>query len=193
MKKLIFALTILTMTSLNAQQRSKNDVELTPILGVAFSNYYGEDRLENQNLSSTQFGADLDFFFNNRWSLRSGLLFQTMGSKVARNYTEKLHYITVPVNANWHFGSTRKWNLNFGPNFSFLTAAEGNGIDLKDEANSFQLGLAYGIGYKIEVNEKFSILIDYQGITGLTDVPKDNYYTIRNTYGSFNIGGVFKL
>ena len=187
MKKLIFALTILTMTSLNAQQRSKNDVELTPILGVAFSNYYGEDRLENQNLSSTQFGADLDFFFNDRWSLRSGLLFQTMGSKVARNYTEKLHYVTVPVNANWHFGSTRKWNL------SFLTAADGNGVDIKEEANSFQLGLAYGIGYKIEVNEKFSILIDYQGITGLTDVPKDNYYTIRNTYGSFNIGGVFKL
>ncbi len=178
---------------INAQHRSKNDVELTPLIGFATSNYYGEERLNNSSLSSVNFGADFDFFFNDRWSLRSGLLFQTMGSEVTPYYTEKLNYVTIPVNANWHFGSTRKWNLNFGPNFGFLNSAKGNGSDIKNRANSTQLGLAYGIGCKIEVNEKISVLIDYQGMTGLSEVPKKSYYTIKNMYGAFNVGGVFKL
>ncbi|MBD3724144.1 MAG: PorT family protein [Flavobacteriaceae bacterium] len=162
-------------------------------MGYSSSNYYGEDQLDTNTLSGASFGVGADYFFNDRWSLRSGLHYQQMGTKGNGGYEEKLKYITLPVNANWHFGSTRKWNLNFGPSFSLLTSAKNNFGDLKDLANPFQLGLAYGIGYKIEVNEKFSILIDLQGIAGLTDVPKESDYTIKNSYSSINIGGVFKL
>ncbi|WP_445455331.1 porin family protein [Flavobacterium sp. HNIBRBA15423] len=199
MRKVFFAMVVLSMfsTICIAQERSKGDVELTPIIGYASSNYYGEKELNNSNLSSVSFGVDADYFFNDRWSLRSGLIYQTMGSKVTSYYSEKLNYLTLPINANWHFGSTRKWNLNFGPNLGFLMSAKSEdrnvSRDIKDAANGLQLGLAYGIGYKIEVNEKFSILIDYQGMTGLSDVPKDSNYTIKNAYSSFNVGGVFKI
>ena len=149
--------------------------------------------MNNSSISTVSFGVGSDYFFNARWSLRSGLQFQTMGSKVTSFYQEKLNYLSLPVNANWHFGSTRKWNLNFGPSFSFLLSAKADGVDIKDQANTFQLGLAYGIGYKIEINESFSLLIDLQGVTGLTDVPKESPYTIKNAYSSINFGGVFKL
>jgi len=200
MRKLFLSGLLLFSIAFYAQKREKGAIELTPKIGYASSNYYSDENINNSALSSVNFGADADFFFNDRWSLRSGLFYQMMGSKY-RGYMgynvgtikEKLHYITLPVNANWHFGSTRKWNLNFGPSFSFMTSAEMNGEDIKDEANAFQLGLSYGIGYKIEVNEKFSILIDYQGITGLTDVPKDAPYTLKNVYSSFNVGAVIKL
>lgn len=192
-KVLLVVVTTFVLGFANAQERSKGDVELTPIIGYASSNYYGEENLNNSTLSSVNFGANVDYFFNDRWSLRSGLLYQTMGSKVTSYYTEKLSYLTIPVNANWHFGSTRKWNLNFGPNLGFLMAADAEGRNIKKLANGFQLGLAYGIGYKIEVNEKFSVLIDYQGMAGLTEVPKDSGLSIKNAYSSFNIGGVFKL
>lgn len=194
MKKVLFtAIAVLGFTFASAQLRDKGAIELVPQIGYSSSNYYGESNMNNSALSSVTFGVGSDYFFNDRWSLRSGLHFQTMGSKLSSYYEEKLNYLTLPVNANWHFGSTRKWNLNFGPSFSFLMSAKGNGDDIKDKANTFQLGLAYGIGYKIEINDKFSILIDYQGITGLSDVPKDSNFTIRNAYGAFNVGGVFKL
>jgi hypothetical protein len=192
-KVLLSAVAILAFGFVNAQTREKGTIELIPQIGYSSANYYGEENLNNSSLSTVTFGVGADYFFNNRWSLRSGLHYQTMGSEITSNYEEKLNYLTIPVNANWHFGSTRKWNLNFGPSFGFLMSAKGGGEDIKDLANTFQVGLAYGIGYKIQVNEKFSILIDFQGMSGLSEVPKDSDYTIKNAYSAFNVGGVFKL
>jgi hypothetical protein len=194
MKKIILILTVvLTSTFANAQLREKGAIEITPQIGFSSSNYYGEDvGSENDPISGVAFGVGGDYFFNNRWSLRSGVFLQTMGTEVL-GVKEKLNYITIPVNANWHFGSTRKWNLNFGPSIGFLTSAKANGTDIKDLANTTQLGLNIGIGYKIEVSPKISILIDYQALAGLSDVSKDSDFTVKNNYGSFNVGGVFKL
>jgi hypothetical protein len=192
MKKIICLSMLFSAIAMYAQNREKGTIEVTPIIGFSSANYYSNESLSNSAVSSFDFGVNGDYYFNDRWSLRSGLLFQTMGSQYI-NFEDKLEYFTLPINANWHFGSTRKWNLNFGPSLGFLMSAKANGIDVKDEANSFQLGLSYGIGYKIEVSQKFSILIDFQGITGLTEVIKDTQIPIKNAYSAFNIGGVFKL
>lgn len=194
MKKIILTLAVaLTATFAQAQLREKGAIEIAPQIGYSNSNYYGEDvGSENDPISGFAFGVGGDYFFNNRWSLRSGLMFQTMGTEVF-GVKEKLNYITIPVNANWHFGSTRKWNLNFGPSVGFLTSVKSGSTDVKDEANTTQIGFNIGIGYKIEVSPKVSILIDYQGLAGLNDVSKSSDFTIKNNYGSFNLGGVFKL
>lgn len=113
-----------------------------------------------------------------------------MGSEYGA-FKDELKYLTLPLNANWHFGSTRKWNLNFGPSIGFIMSAESDGIDVKDDVNSTQIGLNVGIGYKIEVSPSFSILIDYQSMTGLTEVAKE--FSFKNNYGSFNLGAVIKL
>ncbi|HRG17576.1 MAG TPA: porin family protein [Flavobacterium lutivivi] len=192
MKKIICLGLLFSSFLMNSQSREKGAIEIVPLIGYSSSNYYGESNLDNSTLSSVNFGVEGDYYFNDRWSLRSGLLFQTMGTKFS-GYKEELKYITIPVNANWHFGSTRKWNLNFGLNAGFLTSADANGTDIKDLANSFQLGIAYGIGYKLEVSPKFSLLFDMQGMTGMTEVAKDSDYTLKNAYSTINIGGVFKL
>ena len=160
MKKIILAVIALgAFTFSNAQSRAKGTIELIPLVGSSSSNYYGDNgNSSNSSLSSINYGIDADYFFNNRWSLRSGLLSQTMGSQFP-GVKEKLNYLTIPVNANWHFGSTRKWNLNFGPSIGLLLSAKDNSTDIKDLANTTQIGLNYGIGYKIEVSTKFSILL----------------------------------
>ena len=116
-----------------------------------------------------------------------------MGSELSGGFKEKINYLTLPVNANWHFGSTRKWNLNFGPSIGFVMSAKFDGNDIKDLVVATQVGLNYGIGYKIFVNEKFSILIDYQGMTGLTGIDDSGDTSLKNAYGSFNLGAVIKL
>lgn len=196
MKKIILSVLALgAFTFSNAQTREKGAIELTPQIGYSSSNYYsGDAGVLNEPISGVAFGVTGDYYFNNRWSLRSGLLFQTMGTTSDIIDTEeKLNYITFPINANWHFGSTRKWNLNFGTSIGFLTAAESDGVDIKDGVVSTQIGLNVGIGYKIEVSPKVGILIDYQSMAGLTDIIKGSEFSTRNNFGSFNLGLVCKL
>ena len=178
----------------SAQLREKGTTELIPTIGSATSNYYGttNNLLYSTPISSLNIGLQGDYFYSSRWSLRSGVLFQTMGSQYP-GYIEELKYISIPVNANWHFGSTRKWNLNFGPTLGLLTSATANGVDIKSKANGFQYGLQVGIGYKLQLTDRFSILLDYQSMSGLSKISKDSQNQIKNSYGSFDLGAVFKL
>lgn len=145
--------------------------------------------------------------------MRSGLIADKMGGKYKISFADydpivngdttiyfedKLNYLSIPINANWHFGSTRKWNLNFGLSPSFLTSANIviNGKESKipsSDIESFQLGLTYGIGYKIEINKKFGILIDTQFFNGLTNINKSSEARIVNAGYSLNVGGVIQL
>lgn len=192
MKKMVLLVALIINVASFSQERDKGVVELTPVIGYVSSNYYGDAGSGNKSINTLGFGLDLDYFFNDRWSLRSGILSQKLGTQFT-GVKDELNYITIPVNANWHFGSTRKWNLNFGPSIGFLTAAKENGSDIKALVNTTQLALNIGIGYKIEVSEKFSILLDYQSQTGLSDITKTSGTDLRNATGTFNIGGVIVL
>ncbi|MGV9004203.1 outer membrane beta-barrel protein [Flavobacterium sp.] len=194
MKNVILTvIAVFAISIANGQVREKGAIEITPQIGYSSANYFGKDvGGANDPIVDATFGVAGDYFFNNRWSLHSGLLFQTMGTKVG-SLKEELKYLTIPVNANWHFGSTRKWYLNFGPSVGFIMSAKSDGVDVKEFTNSTQIGFNTGIGYKIAVSEKFSISIDYQSVYGLNDVAKDSEYSFRNNFGSFNVGGVIKL
>lgn len=200
MKKILLLATLMLIGLLNAQTKEKGTFEITPKIGYSnFSEISEDDSTDSR--SSASFSITGDYYFNNRWSLRSGLSFDNMGGsyRVGSNkFIDKLNYLSIPLNANWHFGSTRKWNLNFGLSPSFLTSAkvESNGISENFPSGiikSFQLGLTYGIGYKIEINKKFGILIDYQFFNGLTNISEIPNISFLNSGGVINIGGVIEL
>jgi hypothetical protein len=190
-KKTVYFMLFCFSINLYSQVREKKTIELTPKIGYSTYRYYASG-FPSGKLNSINFGVTGDYYFNQIWSIQTGILYQKMGGKTFYDKAQ-IEYINLPINANWHFGSTRKWNLNFGPSLGFLTSAEANGVDNKDAVNSTQFGLNVGIGYKIEVNEKISILIDYQSLSGLNNVATDSNLTFKNTFGSFNVGGVFKL
>ena len=190
MKKIILATAILCVGMTQAQEREKGTIEIIPHVGFTISDFSGSDASDNGALSSLNFGVGADYYLNNRWSIRSGINYQTMGSDVDDEILG-LSYLTIPLNANWHFGKTRKWNLNFGPSVGFLTYAKHGDLGVKDAFNSVQVGLNVGIGYKFELTKKLSLLVDYQGMAGLTDASKE--FSLKNNYGSLNAGLVFKL
>ena len=94
--------------------------------------------------------------------------------------------------ANWHFGKTRKWYLNFGPYAGFLLSAKASQYtgSVKEAFNSVDGGLAYGIGVKLPVSEKAKFFIEFDGQAGVANVFKNSGSSsnIRNGRGSFNIG-----
>jgi hypothetical protein len=200
-KNLLLFIALISFAFANAQSREKGTVEITPKIGYSSFSENNEGESTDSN-TGVAFGATADYYFNNRWSLRSGLVFDKMGGEYDSGYgisKDKLNYLTIPINANWHFGSTRKWNLNFGFSPSFLLNAEvsdntGHSMEIPSSViKSFQLGFTYGLGYKIEVNKKFGILLDWQGFAGLTNINKATNSDIKNSGGSFNIGGVIQL
>ena len=201
MKKLLLSLIAIVSFGLaNAQIKEKGTIEITPKIGTSSFTEYTDKDTGKYN-SGVEFGATVDYYFNNRWSLRSGLISDKMGTRnydAGNVYEDKLNYLSIPINTNWHFGSTRKWNLNFGLSPSFLTSAKfvNNGTIMnipKNAIESFQLGFTYGIGYKIEINKKFGVLIESQWFNGLTNINKATQERIINGGYSFNLGGVIQL
>jgi hypothetical protein len=198
MKKITFSIiAILVFNLSNAQIKEKGTIEITPKIGSSsFSEYNGNKSTDTN--SGVELGVTGDYYFNNRWSLRSGLIIDKMGGKYENGdpflWEDKLNYLSIPINANWHFGSTRKWNLNFGLSPSFLLSAKVNNSKIPSNAlEPFQLGMSFGIGYKIGITEKFGILIDAQWFNGLTNINKTSNTRFENSGFSFNLGGVIEL
>ncbi|UUV20471.1 PorT family protein [Paenimyroides aestuarii] len=199
MKKALI-ITLLASFATNAQIREKGEMEISPFIGISSANYYGDVSIMNESVSNPYFGANIDLYLNNRWSLKTGLEYQSMGSQ-GESYTfeyfeENLNFISVPIHANYHFSKNRKWYLNFGPTINFLTDAKSNTFNIKEGVTPVQMGLGLGIGYKIFINERFSIGIDHQEYIGFSNNLKSKYNNdlfIGNIFGSFSVKAVFKI
>lgn len=177
--------------NLHSQNREKGAVELTPKIGYSNFKYYmyGHPSLA---LKSVNFGITGDYYFTEAWSIRTGILYQKMGGQTFDSRYE-LDYLNIPINANWHFGSTRKWNLNFGllTGFKISNADDQNIFGIKSKGN--QTAINWGIGYKFEVNNDIGILLDYQFLAGTTNIDRDGIYSLKNKGGNLNVGVVIKL
>lgn len=184
MKSSVFTLFCLCLCfNAYSQVRERGTVEIIPNIGYSTTTLYGDDTDGLDARNAFQAGVLVDVFFNDRWSLRTGGSFMSMGAR-EDGVDIVLDYLLIPINANWHFGSTRKWNLNFGLSPGFLATGDFGGGDVGDNLQSFQLAITYGIGYKIEVSKNFSILIDAQSVVGITNIAETSQ-EFRNT----NAGG----
>ncbi|MES2485512.1 MAG: porin family protein [Bacteroidota bacterium] len=210
MKKTFYSLLAVLSLSVAAQAQTKGNIEMGINAGVNFTSVSGTNYGywgSNTSESSTSFNvaASLDFYFSDRWSLKVKGIYDRKGWDSAyitlddgQDYATNvdMNYITVPVMANWHFGSKRNWYLNFGPYVGFLTNAKETRFDtdLKDNFNTTDAGLAYGIGVKIPVSNQVKLFFEYEGQSGLSDIYKDNYDgSVTTNRGAINVGINFLL
>lgn len=199
MKKLFTIITIFAICLTNAQSDS-GDFTLAPQLGLNLSNYSSSENLSNKIRVAFNAGVVGEYYFNDRWSLRTGLIYDSKGTRVeefGEEFIDKLNYIAIPLHANWHFGSNRNWFLNFGPTLGVLVSAKadipGEEIDIKDAINSFDIGLGLGIGYKFNIDENTEFFLQYQGYNGFISVNDDFPSNLNNATSAFNIGVIFSL
>ena len=192
MKKITYLIALLSISiNLHSQIREKGDFEITPKVGMSSSRYYVSGN-PSSSLTSINYGINADYYLSKSWSIKSGILYQKMGGK-SNDQNFEINYLNLPLNANWHFGATRKWNLNFGFTQSFKISGSENQNILGIKVNNNQNGLNVGIGYKIEISKNTGILLDYQFFSGLTNIAEDDIYEIKNKVGNINIGIVVKL
>ena len=197
MKNLFFiaCIAIFGLFKLNAQDSGA--FTIASQTGVNLSTYASSSGFDAR--ISFNVGIIGEYYFNDSWSIRSGFVYDNMGAEDSFGNTDKLSYISVPVNVNFHFGSGRNWYVNFGPQISFIVSAEadlanGREIDIEDGVNSVDIGVAAGIGYKFDVLDNFQLFVDIQGYGGFLTVNDINLFDdLRNVRSSFNVGGIFKL
>jgi len=86
---------------LTAQEEwpGKGDSEIGVILGVNFSSYYGDDADGADSKTGFLAGVSYDYYFSETWSIKGRLDYQSKGPDGL-----SANYVTVPINANWHFG-----------------------------------------------------------------------------------------
>lgn len=190
-------------------QNSKGDIELGFSSGVNFS--LVGNNVGNSN-SSTGFNisASADYFFSNRWSLKSKLIYDKKGwddgfvedtsldPSLQGSYKTdfNLNYLTIPVLASWHFGKKRNWYLHFGPYAGILLNAKETTGDnkLTNVFNTFDIGASLGIGVKIPLSEKLKLSLEYDEQAGFKEIFKENSgSTITNSRSSINVGVNFML
>jgi opacity protein-like surface antigen len=203
MKKTIQVLLVTLLFSAVAKAQGRGNIEFGLNTGYNASyvnNYY--EYLDYRN--GYNFGASLDFYFSQDWSLKVKAIYDKKGwnhdlinvdgNNFVTNYD--LTYLTVPVMANWHFGNYHDWYINFGPYIGFLMDAEDTrfGYDIKDSFNETDFGVALGLGVKIPISNYVKINLEYDMQAGLTDALVEDYgENISNFRHSFNVGLNFLL
>ncbi|MES2543414.1 MAG: porin family protein [Bacteroidota bacterium] len=183
-------------------QQKKGDVEFGLNIGINQSTITNSIETADRRIGANLAGS-LEYYFSNKWGIKTKLIFDQKGwnngylidYNTGDEYVShfRLNYITIPVMANWHFGKTGNWYLNFGPYFGFLSSAtaitqtEGD-IDVKELFESNDFGISYGIGVKIPVNNKIKFFIEVEGQGGFSELAKDGDEGITNSRGAINIG-----
>jgi hypothetical protein len=205
MKKL-FTILLFTLCSFAAFSQQKGSFEFGFNVGYNIATVQSGSLTNTEFRSGVNIGASGDYFFSDRWSLKAKLSYDQKGwnkgfitdldknQSAVTNY--HFDYLTIPVMANWHFGKTRNWYLNFGPYAGVLLSAKETALhkDLKDFSNGLDLGFAFGIGVKIPVADKIKIVLEADGQGGLTDILKNNQgSSLRNSRTSLNAGVAFAL
>jgi len=144
-KKLIVSIVVLLVSifNINAQYRNKGsaaelyrkgDIEIGGNIGLNSSTA----RIQNENIDldndsriSFNIAASGEYYFSDRWGLKTKLIYDNKGLErailnegVESTNAEDYTYISVPVLASWHFAKKRTWYLNFGFYYAALVNVE---------------------------------------------------------------------
>ena len=205
MKKIFITLLLAAGIYTATFAQTNNQVEFGANIGYNVANVQSGNISNNDYRSGFNLGVSGDYFFSDRWSIKAKLIYDQKGwangfisadgsGDVATDY--KLNYLTIPVMANWHFGRTRNWYLNFGPYVGILLSGKETslGTDLKPYLNSTDFGLAAGIGVKFPVTDNAKLFIEADGQSGVTDIFKANSgSSVQTERSSINFGVTFSI
>lgn len=201
MKKIFLVLIALVAGFQLANAQRTSGTQFSASIGINGSQITDANNNNSDAVAGLNLGIAVDQYFSHAWSLNVGLNYQQKGwgngvvyfddGTEIDNIDYKLHYLTVPVLANWHFGRTRNWYLDFGPYVGFLLGASESSntvFDAKSYFNTVDGGLALAIGVKIPINRKSHFFIEYGGQGGVANVLKDSNPSLQNITSSLNVG-----
>jgi hypothetical protein len=159
--------------------------------GLNLANFSGDDVEGTDMRIAYHVGGYLNIGFSDALSLQPELLWNSVGTKMSEGDFEmvsKMNYISIPVSLIYSFGN---FNVQAGPQFSFLASAKGKmsdgddsiEADIKDIYKSTDLGVNLGLGAsfgKIHASARYFL--------GLTDIPEEGDGSVKNSNIQLSLG-----
>lgn len=176
MRKILMIISVLLSFTFSATAQMI-DPKFGAKAGVNFSEVNDS---ELKGKTGFHIGLLAEIYLGEQFSVQPEILYSAQGAKAEEEgYTSKLNldYISVPLMAKYYIADGL--NIQAGPQFSFLTKAEIKGeiddlgsatLDIKDELESFELGLNFGLGYELPMG----VFFDARYNIGLTKINKES-------------------
>ena len=187
MKKLLLTavFAVITIVSINAQ-------EFGAKAGVNFASLNGDEDFDGR--TSFFVGGAVEFEISESFSLQPELLYSSQGAKSSfsdeGDLTIKLDYLNIPIMAKYYV--TEGLSIEAGPQVGFLLSAkaefDSDSEDIKDELNSVDFGLNFGLGYKLDSGLNFGARYNL----GLSNIPdSDGGGDLKNGVFQISVGYFF--
>ena len=214
MKKILIisAIALFGLTAVNAQE-----VEFGIKGGINLATITGDDTDDLDGRTSFHVGVVAEIAISDKFSVQPELLYSSQGATSEDSYTEegfnvkeevtvKLDYINLPIIAKYYVADG--FSIEAGPQIGFLMNSEleidltasGEGIsedfseteDLKDYVKGIDVGLNFGLGYKMESGLNFSARYNL-GLSDGNDDPEffESDSALKNNVIQISVGYFF--
>jgi hypothetical protein len=140
--------------------------------GANFANMAIKD-VDSESITDFHIGAYVNLNVSDKFGITPEILYTAQGSKTS-NATVNTDYFAVPVMLRWKPISLI--SLQAGPQFSFLTQAIRDGVDIKDQLKNNDFGAAFGAGLHLPLG--FNGGVRY--VLGFTNISEVSTEEIKN-------------
>ncbi|QSB26500.1 porin family protein [Flavobacterium sp. CLA17] len=167
--------TVLGFTNVNAQK-----IKFGAKGGLNFASVSGDNTKGIGAVTSFNFGVLSEIPISDKFSFQPELMYSGQGYDLNDN-TIALSYLNVPLMGKYYL--TKGLSLEAGPQIGFLLAAKNEKTDVKNSFNTFDFGVNFGVGYKLDNGLNFSARYNL----GLTDINNLDSSSSKNKNGVFQL------
>jgi hypothetical protein len=173
MKKflLLAVVTVLGFTNVDAQE-----IKFGAKGGLNFASISGDNTKGIDLVTAFNFGVLSEIPISDKFSFQPELMYSGQGYSFNNN-TIALSYLNIPLMGKYYL--TKGLSLEAGPQIGFLLSAKNEKTDVKDSFNTFDFGVNFGLGYKLDNGLNFGVRYNL----GLTDINNLDNSSIENKNG----------
>lgn len=163
MKKILVlaVITVLGFTNANAQK-----INFGAKGGLNFATISGDNIKSTGTVAAFNLGVMSEIPLSEKFSFQPELMFSGQGYSLSDDVVA-LNYLNVPLMGKYYL--TKGFSVEAGPQLGFLLSAKHESIDIKDSLKTFDFGLNFGLGYKLENGINFGARYNL-GLTNINDV-----------------------
>lgn len=154
--------------------------------GLNFANISGDNTKGVDVVTSFNFGVVSEIPISEKFSFQPELMYSGQGYGFNDN-TVELSYLNVPLMGKYYV--TKGLSVEAGPQIGFLLAAKNEKTNVKDSFNTFDFGVNFGLGYKLDNGLNFGARYNL-GLTDINDVEGSSSKN-KNSVFQFSVGYFF--